>query len=108
MTAVPIQLADLYAGFAAARGLLRDDGDHLMVEFEVIDKLLKTFKSGVKQVRVPVAAVVDVRFESGWFGGGKIVSNTTQRFSAARPCRRGGSRSRRCTQIGRASCRERV
>jgi hypothetical protein len=76
MNTVPITLGDMYAGFASADGLIRDEGEHLIVEFRVMDKVFNTFNSSVKQVRIPVADVASVKFTAGWFGGGKLVIQT--------------------------------
>ncbi len=68
MNAVPIDLGDLYEGFANGHGLIRDEGDHLCLEFQVQDAVVGLIKSGVKQVRIPVADVASVALERKWFG----------------------------------------
>ena len=51
MNAVPIDLGDVYEGFASGHGLIRDEGDHICLEFQVQDAVVGLIKSGIKQVR---------------------------------------------------------
>lgn len=68
MNTVPFKV-DLYAGFGQCSGLLRDEGDHLVLEFQNQDKIAGIIKSGVRQVRVPLSDLVSVTITKGWLGG---------------------------------------
>ena len=68
MNTVPVALGDLYEGFASAHGLIRDEGDHLCIEFQVQDAVFGLIKSGIRQVRIPVADLASVTLERRWFG----------------------------------------
>ncbi len=68
MNSVPFKV-DLYAGFGQCNGLLRDEGEHLVLEYQNQDKIAGILKSGVKQVRVPLNDLVSVTITKGWLGG---------------------------------------
>lgn len=68
MNTVPFTV-DLYAGFGQSNGLLRDEGDDLVLEFQNKDKIAGIIKSGVRQVRVPLNDLVSVTITKGWLGG---------------------------------------
>jgi hypothetical protein len=68
MNTVPFKV-DLFAGFGSCNGLLRDEGEHLALEFQNQDNIAGIIKSGVKQVRVPLNDLVSVTITKGWLGG---------------------------------------
>jgi len=68
MNAVPISLGEMYEGFANCHGLVRDEGDHLCLEFQMQDSLVGLVKSGIKEVRIPLADLASVALERHWFG----------------------------------------
>ena len=74
---VPFSMDNLYGGFAECEGLLRDEGDHICLEYRVKDSVAGWLKSGVKQFHIPVADLVSVTLTKSWLGtewlGVKIV-----------------------------------
>jgi hypothetical protein len=68
MNAVPVTLGEMYAGLADCHGLIRDEGDHLCLEFQVQDSLAGLLKSGIKKVRLPLADLASVALERKWLG----------------------------------------
>ena len=68
MNAVPFMLERLYGGFGQCDGLLRDEGDHLALEFQIKDALAGILKTGVRQARIPTAELVSVTLTKGWLG----------------------------------------
>lgn len=68
MNAVPFTVDNVYAGFGECHGLLRDEGDHLCLEFQVKDAMVGLMKSAVKEVRVPIKDLVSVTLTKGWLG----------------------------------------
>ena len=68
MNTVPVMLGELYKGFAKGHGLIHDEGDCLCLEYQVQDKVIGLVKSGIKQVRVPLADLASVALERRWFG----------------------------------------
>ncbi len=76
MSTVPFTV-DLFGGLGQCEGLLRDEGDHVALEFQSADTIAGILKSGVRQVRVPIKELVSVTLTKGWLGsswlGVKIV-----------------------------------
>jgi hypothetical protein len=68
MNMVPVSLGELYEGLANSHGLIRDEGDHLCIEFQVQDAVFGLIKSGIKQVRIPLADLASVTVARSWFG----------------------------------------
>lgn len=66
---VPVTMEDSWAGLASNSGLLRFEGDVLVLEFETKVGVLEVLKSGVKRVAVPLTEVEACRWNRGWFGG---------------------------------------
>ena len=66
---VPVTLEYSWGGFASNSGLLRLDGNALVLEFETKDGVLEVLKSGVQRVAVPLTEVDACRWKPGWFGG---------------------------------------
>jgi len=66
---VPVTLESSWAGLASNSGLLRLEGDTLVLEFETKDDVLQMLKSGVKRAAVPLTEVDACRWKPGWFGG---------------------------------------
>jgi hypothetical protein len=61
-------LGELYQGFAKGHGLIHDEGDCLCLEYQVEDQVIGLVKSGIKQVRIPLADLASVSLERRWFG----------------------------------------
>jgi hypothetical protein len=82
VNAVPFTLENLYAGFGQCDGLLRDEGDHVCLEFQIKDTVAGLLKTGVRQVRIPLRDLVSVTLTKGWLGttwlGVKIVLQATR------------------------------
>lgn len=68
MTAVPFQFDELYAGFADCNGLLRNEGDHLCLEYQVQDAIVGMIKSEVKEVRLQLHDMASIELRRKWFG----------------------------------------
>jgi hypothetical protein len=77
MNTVPFTLDNVWAGFGQGEGLLRDEGTHLCLEYQLKDAVVGAFKGGLKQVRIPLKDLVSVTLTKGWLGkywlGTKIV-----------------------------------
>jgi hypothetical protein len=67
--AVPVRMEDSWAGLASNLGLLRLEGESLLLEFETKDEVLQVLKSEVKRIAVPLTAVEACRWKPGWFRG---------------------------------------
>jgi hypothetical protein len=68
MDTIPVTLDDVYAGFADAEGLLRNETTHLCLEYQVKDGILGVLKSEVHELRIPMENVASVILTKGWLG----------------------------------------
>lgn len=68
MNAVPFKFDNMYEGFADGHGLIRDEGTHVSLEFQIQDSIVGLVKSGIKHVQIPVNDLAAVRLERRWFG----------------------------------------
>lgn len=66
---VPVKLESTWAGLAENAGLLRLEGDSLMLEFETKDGVLEVLRSGPQHHRIPLSEIEACRWKRGWFGG---------------------------------------
>jgi hypothetical protein len=73
MNSVPFTIEQLMCGFAQAHGLIHDDGDAVRIEFQIVDKILKSIKSKVDKVRLPLDQLESVSLEKSWLGTKIIV-----------------------------------
>jgi hypothetical protein len=65
---VPFTIGNLYAGFGQCHGLLRDEGNHLDLEFQIQDKVAGILKSDVRRVQVALKDLFSVTLTKGWLG----------------------------------------
>jgi hypothetical protein len=70
MNVVPFkfQFGGFYDFVSEGRGLLKDEGDYLTLEFQQQDVWLGIFNSAVQSIRVPVNEVVSLELSKGWLG----------------------------------------
>ena len=68
MNTVPVYLDNVFGGLADCHGLLRDEGDHLVLEYQSQDPLLGVLKSDVKHVEIPRDLLVSVTLKTSWLG----------------------------------------
>ena len=61
MASVPFSVPNLHGGFATARGIVRLEPEHLVLEFDVRDDLVGVFNSSVSQVRIPLTEVESLK-----------------------------------------------
>lgn len=64
---------DVNHGFQTASGLIKLDGEELVVEYQTKDAFLEIFKSDVEMVRIPLRELQSVEFKKGWFSSKIIV-----------------------------------
>ncbi len=67
MNRVPFTVK-LYGGLGECQGLLLDEGEHLTLEFQIVDSVAGVLKSGVRQVRIPLKDLASVTLTKGWLG----------------------------------------
>jgi hypothetical protein len=82
MDTVRFTLSDVFAGLGEGHGLLRNEGTHLCLEYQIQDGIAGVLKSDIRQVRIPMEEVASVTLTKGWFGmnwwGVKIVIQGTR------------------------------
>ncbi len=66
MDTVPFHF-DAYGGFGEVKGLARLDERGLELQFCTSDALFGVLRSGQRSLRVPLDALLSVRYSAGWF-----------------------------------------
>lgn len=66
---VPVMLASSWGGLASNSGLLRFEGDQLVLEFESKDEVFQMLRSGIKRINLPLAELGGCEWKAGWWGG---------------------------------------
>jgi hypothetical protein len=66
MDTVPFHF-DAYGGFGTVQGLARLDEQGLELQFSTSDAVFGVLKSGTRSLRVPLDALLSVRYTAGWF-----------------------------------------
>ena len=66
---VPVRMEESWGGLANNTGLLRLEGDTVVIEFETRDGMFDVLRSGVKRIDVQLADLESVRWKRGVFGG---------------------------------------
>ncbi|MGQ0799163.1 MAG: hypothetical protein ACT4NL_03495 [Pseudomarimonas sp.] len=66
MDTVPFHF-DAYGGFGTVQGLARLDEQGLELQFSTSDSMFGVLKSGARSLRVPLDALLSVRYSAGWF-----------------------------------------
>lgn len=67
MNACPFAF-DMYGSLGRCEGILRDEGGHLAMEFQIKDALAGILKTGVRTIRIPLKDLVSVTITKGWLG----------------------------------------
>jgi hypothetical protein len=67
MNTVPFSV-DFFAGLAKCEGLLRDEGEFVVLEFVNKDAVAGILEGGVQKVRIPLKELVSVTLTKGWLG----------------------------------------
>ena len=62
---VPFKISDANYGLAPVEGMAKFSAAGIVLEFEA--KILGLMKTGVKEVRIPAAEILDVKLKSGAF-----------------------------------------
>jgi hypothetical protein len=69
MPSISFTVPKLYGGLADCHGLLRGEGDCLVLEYQVQDRLLGLIRRRPRAVRLPLAQLESVELQRrGWFG----------------------------------------
>ncbi len=69
MNAVPVWLGYVYGGLAHCEGMLRVEGDDLVLEYQTKESVIGgVLKSGVQEARIPRDLLSSVKIQTRWFG----------------------------------------
>ena len=77
-TSVPFKTESSH-GLTSYNGIAKFSSAGIVLEFE--SKLLGVFPGGVKEVRLPIGEILDVRFKKGFFRYGAKIEVRTRTFS---------------------------
>jgi hypothetical protein len=74
MNVIPVSLGWSHGGLAQSHGLVRDEGEAIVIEYKTQDALLGAVQTGVKEARIARRDLASVICQSKWFGlGGCVV-----------------------------------
>jgi hypothetical protein len=69
MNAVPVWMGYQYGGLAECVGLLRDEGDHVVLEYQTKEAFVgDMFRSNVREARIPRDILSSVTLRKIWLG----------------------------------------
>ncbi len=66
---LPIKQDDLHGGFAKLSGLLRVEENAIVLEYKVSDDLFEFFESDVKNLKINLRTIEEIKVEKKWFSG---------------------------------------
>jgi hypothetical protein len=70
---IPIKLADSFEGLAESKGLLISNEDVITIQFQTVDAILGVVKSGLTEVKLPLANIVELSYKKSLFGNKLIL-----------------------------------
>jgi hypothetical protein len=68
MSAIPFLIDDACGGFAHCHGLIRDEGETLVIEFQTQDAIAGVIKTEVREARIPLKEIAGITLHQSWFG----------------------------------------
>jgi hypothetical protein len=77
MNVLAFSVDSVYGGFGRCQGILRDEGKELCLEYEIRDNLIGALRSRLKQVRIPVDQIAEIRLKRGWFTTKLVIQTMT-------------------------------
>ncbi len=77
--AVQFEIPNVNHGFQVASGLLKLEGEHLILEFQVKDAFFEVIKSDVEEVAIPLRDLQSVEYKKGWFSAKIILEASSLR-----------------------------
>jgi hypothetical protein len=84
-TSVPFSIHNVFQGLAETEGILSVDGTDLKLEFRTTDAVLGLLKSGVQEVKLPIASVEEMTFRKGVFDCSLVIRVAEMRRAADVP-----------------------
>ncbi|HEX4590412.1 MAG TPA: hypothetical protein VH120_10815 [Gemmataceae bacterium] len=74
MASVPFRFG-VYGGLAECHGLLRPEGDCLVLEYQVQDNMIGVLRGKAKALRIPLAELEAVELRGRWFGKSLVIKS---------------------------------
>lgn len=68
MAAIPFLIDDACAGFAHCHGLIRDEGETLVIEFQTQDAIAGVIKTDIQEACIPLKEIAGITLKKSWFG----------------------------------------
>lgn len=75
MSSLPFSIP-MYVGLAKADGLLRLEGNTLVLEFEIQDRPLGLLKSELRELRIPIFEIEHLELANGWLRKPRLIVQT--------------------------------
>ena len=88
-TTVPFRIPNVFQGLVLTEGILSVEGADLKLEFQTA-YVLGLLKSGVREVRLPLDKIEEIRFVKTWLGRTVVVRVAEMRGAAEVPNSSGG------------------
>jgi hypothetical protein len=78
-TSIPFKIEGMHGGFSQVEGIGKFSSAGIVLEFEA--KIFGIMKTGVKEVRIPLAELLDVKFKKGFFKYGAKIEIRLKSFA---------------------------
>ncbi len=67
MNSVPFRMPSIYGDLGECNGILTHEDDFIEFEYQAKDSILGIVKSRVKEKKIRLEDLVEIKFQSGWF-----------------------------------------
>lgn len=78
-TSIPFKIEGMHGGFSQVEGIGKFSSAGIVLEFEA--KIFGIMKTGVKEVRIPLAEILDVKFKKGFLKFGAKIEIRLKSFA---------------------------
>ena len=82
---IPIKLADSFEGFAESKGLLSIKDENILIQYQTKDAILGVVKSGLTEVKIPLANLLEISYKKSLFGNKLILKVNDLKIIAELP-----------------------
>jgi len=74
MAAIPFLINDAVGGLAHCHGLIRDEGDTLVIESQTQDGIIGLVKGDIRETRISVKEIAGIEVKKSWLGWSDTLS----------------------------------
>lgn len=82
---IPFYCDNVYSGFAQTQGLISTDSNHIVIEFETKDAIIKLLSSGIKSVKIPYDALLSIELKKKFFSYYIVITTKSMKYVANIP-----------------------